>query len=264
MRNRSRALACLAALAAAALAVFLSLGFGGTVLRGAGGAAAARARPTAAAAAAAAAASFAAGAGAAAGAPQPLPTLVYVLLGAPRFQHHVLDSIRQSRLLNPRLRIVLVADAALYEQRPEWPALLRGPGMRVRLVNASGLESDFAASFRARYESTWRELLTFKVREGMLPSVQDERGIAMQNDDFTRFTAERLFVLHALMRTFALENVMHIENDQMMYGSIQAVKDAADACGVRLAMTRVGTRLAPATASAIASLADSSRHYRTV
>jgi hypothetical protein len=174
---------------------------------------------------------------------------VYVLLGAPRFQHHVLDSIRQSRLLNPRLRIVLVADAALYEQRPEWPALLRGPGMRVRLVNASGLESDLGAAFRARYTQLWQELLTFRrVNEGMLPSVWDERGVALQNDAFTLLTAERLYVVHALMRSFALENVVHVENDQMLFGrgNVARAVAALNACGLRLALPRIGKRLSPA------------------
>jgi len=180
------------------------------------------------------------------------PTLVYVLLGAPRFQHHVLDSLRQARLLNPRLRIVLVADEALLRaQRPAWPALLRGPGMRVRLVNASGalLESDLVVSFRARFAQLWQELLTRKLREGMLPSVPDERGDAAQNDAFTRFTAERLFVLHSLMRAFGLRNVVHVENDQMLYGRGGVARAAAavgEACGLRLAMTRIGRRLSPA------------------
>ena len=271
MRGARQAWCCALVLIAAAAALFLSLGAGGPTLRFGGasvrrradkrvlGAAAptpslpvAAALPTELTAASAASAASSAAPAAPSFSAADAPTLVYVLLGAPRFQHHVLESLRQSRLLNPRLRIVLVADEAmLYAQRPTWPALLRGPGLRVQLVNASGalLETDLVASFRARYTQLWQELLTFKLREGMLPSVQDERGEAMQNTDFTRVTAERLFVLHSLMQAYGLRNVVHVENDQMLYGRggvALAVAAIGGTCGLRLAMTRIGKRLSPA------------------
>ena len=67
------------------------------------------------------------------------------------------------------------------------------------------------------------------------------------NMDFTMVTMTRLVYVHQLMALWGITRVVHIENDQMIYGSIQRVADAAGACDVRLAMTRVGERLAPAT-----------------
>jgi hypothetical protein len=57
----------------------------------------------------------------------------------------------------------------------------------------------------------------------------------------------RLVYVHQIMAVWGVERVVHVENDQKVYGRIQGVADAAAACGVRLAMTKVGVRLAPAT-----------------
>jgi len=65
--------------------------------------------------------------------------------------------------------------------------------------------------------------------------------------EFTQVTMTRLVYVHQLMSVWGVERVVHIENDQMVYGPIAAVADAAARCGVRLAMTKVGVRLAPAT-----------------
>jgi len=53
------------------------------------------------------------------------------------------------------------------------------------------------------------------------------------------------------MEVHGLKRVVHIENDQMIYGSIDALADAADGCGLRLGMSRVGERFAPAVVYAV-------------
>jgi hypothetical protein len=65
--------------------------------------------------------------------------------------------------------------------------------------------------------------------------------------NFTRTTMLRLVAFYRLVESRALERVVHVENDQMVYGSARELADAADACGLRLGMTRVSaSRFAPA------------------
>ena len=109
------------------------------------------------------------------------------------------------------------------------------------IVNRTVLDDPFVYEFSRNYERLWDELGR-KLGSMMQPTVNGK-----SNMDFTMVTMTRLVYVHQLMREFGIERVVHIENDQMIYGTIAHVKDTADACGVRLAMTRVGTRLAPAT-----------------
>jgi hypothetical protein len=157
-----------------------------------------------------------------------------------------MHSLRQTRLLNPRARLVLVASRELYELRPQWLPELRGAPLYVNLVNVSLLDSDAIAAVRLRYRALWGELTRSGKTGFMLPTVNDEKGVGMMNFDFTQFTMERLFALHQLMRVYALENVVHFENDQMVYGDAAALARGLGACGVRLAMTKIGERMAPA------------------
>jgi hypothetical protein len=66
------------------------------------------------------------------------------------------------------------------------------------------------------------------------------------NMAFTQMTMLRLAALERLVEKRGLARVVHIENDQMVYGAADALADAADACGAVLAMSRVGARMAPA------------------
>jgi hypothetical protein len=115
------------------------------------------------------------------------------------------------------------------------------PPAQVNRVNCTVLDDPFVYEFSRNYERLWDELGR-KLGSMMQPTLNGKSNMA-----FTMVTMTRLVYVHQLMREFGIERVVHIENDQMTYGPIAHVKDTADGCGVRLAMTRVGTRLAPAT-----------------
>ena len=48
------------------------------------------------------------------------------------------------------------------------------------------------------------------------------------------------------MHVYKLENVLHLENDQMIYTSVDKLLKASKTCNVHLAMSKIGERLAPA------------------
>jgi hypothetical protein len=170
------------------------------------------------------------------------PWLVHVLLGDPHFQHYAMTGLRQARRQNPWTKMVLVVSPELYELRPEWLPQL--DALRVNLVNYTMLKSDYISLFARHYGDLW-ETLRRKVGF-MLPTIADPTGKAAMNFAFTQFTMERLFAVYQLMHVYGLKNVLHLENDQMVYNDVGSVARAAQSCGVRLAMTRIGVRMAPA------------------
>jgi len=122
-------------------------------------------------------------------------------------------------------------------------------------MNHNTLYDPFVYEFSLNYERLWDELGR-KLGSMMQPTVNGK-----SNMDFTMVTMTRLVYVHQVMSLWNVERVIHIENDQMIYASIQKVSDAAGACGVKLAMTKLGERLAPATvyahdASALKDMLD--------
>ena len=167
----------------------------------------------------------------------PPATLVYVCLGDTHFQSYLLESIWQARIFNPASRVLLVADEAWLGPAHPWvPALEEA---RVERIPYARLADNATAAFGEAYERLWDELGR---RVGaMQPTLNHRTNMA-----FTQMTMLRLAALRRLVDTEGLTRVVHVENDQMLYGSIDALADAADACGAALAMTRVGARMAPA------------------
>ena len=172
-----------------------------------------------------------------------LITIVYVMLGEPQFQHYLLYSIRQTRLMNPTSRIALVVGEALYTDRPEWIPELIGAPLLVNLVNYSTLITNYVLDFQEHFVDLWDGL---KHGGFMVPTVTDEKGVGNANYLFTQLTTERLFALQSLMHVYRLENVIHLENDQMVYASAAELVKASRKCDVNLAMSKIGERLAPA------------------
>jgi hypothetical protein len=166
------------------------------------------------------------------------PWLVHVLLGDPHFQFYTLEALKQARLHNPHVRMALVVTPDLFNAaRPEW--LAAADALAVNVVDYGRLQSDWSVDAMRGYAGMWA---TLQRRVGfMLPTVNDKMNFA-----FTQFTMERLWALHGLMASYRLADVVHVENDQMLYGDVAAVVAAARTCGVRLAMTRIGKRMAPA------------------
>ena len=171
-----------------------------------------------------------------AGPPPPArPTLVWVLLGEPFFQDYFLESITQARVFNPASDFILVGNLELLSP---WAAPLAA--LRVTLVSERSVETDFSRNFTNTFLNLWWVQLAGRV--GKLEPSMKHRS----NMNFSQLTLTRLVALHELMAARGLERVVHVENDQMLYGPIDALADATDGCGARFAMSRVGARFAPA------------------
>jgi len=106
----------------------------------------------------------------------------------------------------------------------------------VKRVYYENLVDEFTVNFDIAYDRLWEG------RSGMMQPTLNHRT----NMEFTRATMVRLAALHRLLVIEGIQRAVHIENDQMVYGSVVSLADAADACGMRLGMTRVGKRFAPA------------------
>jgi hypothetical protein len=203
-------------------------------------------------------------------------SLVWVLLGDPHFQPYLLESVRQARIFNKEELFFLVVDPhffqwnhtwvpslqkykvrararanglprapnardALPPPRPDPPPLPHPSRNQVVLVNYTTLQDPFVHDFEKNYQRLWDELGR-KLGAMMQPTINGK-----SNMDFTQVTMTRVVAVHQMMLVFGVERVVHIENDQMLYGSIQRVAAAAEACGVRLALTRLGVRMSYAT-----------------
>ena len=183
---------------------------------------------------AAAAAATAALAAAAPPPPPPPASLVWVLLGDTHFQPYLLESITQAKLLNPGAPLYLVCEEVWLPDSHAWAPALDAAG--VTRVPYASLVDDFTVAFDLAYERLWEG------RAGMMQPTLNHRT----NMGFTSHTMVRLVALQRLLETRGIERAVHLENDQMVYGSVAALADAADGCGLRLGMTRVGERFAPA------------------
>jgi hypothetical protein len=195
-------------------------------------------------------------------------SLVWVLLGDPHFQPYLLESVRQARIFNREELFFLVVDPHFFPWDHRWMKNLKR--MRVRLcarsrtrpthhapslsrtrahahpsqvniINYTNLQDPFVHDFEKNYQRLWDELGR-KLGAMMQPTINGK-----SNMDFTQVTMTRVVAVHQVMSVYGVERVVHIENDQMIYGSIQRVTRAADACGVRLALTRLGIRMSYAT-----------------
>lgn len=173
-------------------------------------------------------------------------SLVWVLLGETHFQPYVLESIAQARLFSPNAPFFLVVDPGL-ARAAGWDTRLDALG--VERINPTELEDDFGRAFTAAFSQLW----DFHLQDHplMAPAYDNQR-----NMKFTLYTSARLVALFQLMASRSLRRVVHVENDQMLYGSIQAVADAADNCGIRLAMTRINAELLTASVLYVSRATD--------
>lgn len=119
-----------------------------------------------------------------------------------------------------------------------WADPLKALGVTV--VHEHDLDTDFSRNFSETFLNLW--WVQLRGRVGKLEPTMKHRS----NMNFSQVTLTRLVHLYNIMDAKGLERVVHVENDQMLYGPISAVADAGDACGSRLAMSKVGRRYAPA------------------
>ena len=165
--------------------------------------------------------------------------IVWVLLGDPHFQPYIWESIVQARLWNPDAALHLLIDPTHIASNPVWA--WNAKAYDVVIANASTYVDDYYTTFSARYAELWRLLAAHKTNSMMLPTINDKT-----NMDFTSFTMVRLVILYNYIYRLQLMSVVHLENDQMIYHSIDAIQRAASFCKVSILMTRLGKRLSPA------------------
>ncbi len=55
------------------------------------------------------------------------------------------------------------------------------------------------------------------------------------NKDFNLYTTQRLFAVHWLMETQGLTDVWHLENDNLIYESLDRYQPVLEECKVRAA-----------------------------
>ena len=148
--------------------------------------------------------------------PEVKSNLVYTLLGkSVTYQEYIWTSVSQARLLNPTVPIyVILEDAALKDSEQEVEA--RADKYNVILSSYDSLANS------SRTLAAFREV--FFVVKNMRP--------VDGNPLFVKNTMERLLAVHALAEHHNLQNVYHIENDNMMYIDLDRHLDVMKACEI--------------------------------
>lgn len=153
-------------------------------------------------------------------------SVVYSALGqrfsGPGGQSYVVEAIRQWRLFHDTESsdIFLILDDNM-TSIPDVVECVRA--YRVQLVRRSEIMTRL-----------WEQYANvFYVQGFMHPGGSRKTG----HQHFNQLVSERFFALHGLMKLKGLTNVIHFENDNMVYGDMRPVVDAAERCGYRLAST---------------------------
>jgi hypothetical protein len=183
----------------------------------------------------------------------PPPALVWTLIyggahlaptrGSVNYQYYLPESIRQARIWNPGVDFYLLTDdpARLFEERPHWEVLLAQGHLNASVVDVGTLRDWELIHIEERMRDIWGPL-GHALGTMMMPSLAGGTNMA-----FTTVTLTRLVYLHHWLRARGGGAVVHLENDQMLYGGVEEVVGPARACGVDFALGRVApTRFAAA------------------
>jgi hypothetical protein len=159
-----------------------------------------------------------------------IPSLVFVLIGNPQHQYWLQESIVQARIFNPHFPFYLIATEEIHDHS-SFISFLQYHS--VKIVNYSNvIKDDLLQEFRNK----------FMIIGEMSPTIMGSK-----NDRFNQYTTERFFAIRSFMKLYEVKNVLHIENDQSIYDSIEVLSSAALACNIDFAMSRLSrTRMAPA------------------
>ncbi|KAA0155786.1 hypothetical protein FNF31_06028 [Cafeteria roenbergensis] len=136
----------------------------------------------------------------------PRPPLVWVHIGQ-AWPAHLTNSIRQAGMWNPGARRVLVTQRKFEDQAPAGDSW--GP---VELVAVEDLEPSAAW---CDFQSTAMDKSKEAFRAG-----------------FWRYTTERLMALEAWAQASGTEELLHLENDNMLYADARELRPMARAWGV--------------------------------
>lgn len=148
---------------------------------------------------------------------------IYTNLGE-SFQHqpYIWESISQTRLFNPHIRIYLISTADAFAEA--------GVQDRVQTLHVNAV--DYASLVHLALDQ-FRN--AFFIQGEMSPG---------GNTKFTQYTSERLLAVYVLMETFDLTDVFHVENDNLVYFAAETVLHAMNVCDVQFAVPFVSVRLA--------------------
>lgn len=141
--------------------------------------------------------------------------LIYTMLGESfEYQPYIWMSLRQARLFNPDVSIYLISSATAFDNA-ETQSML--DVLTIVPVDYSTLTHPLLDRFRA----------AFFVQGVMSPD---------GNEKFNQYTSERLFAVFTLMHKLDLDNVIHLENDNLIYARIGDLIHAMQLCDVRFAV----------------------------
>ncbi len=110
--------------------------------------------------------------------------IVFVHIG-PTIPSYAIDAVKQAHLFNPMIPIYLVGDKRALQLIPEIPAIC---------VEAESLPKEKNHELFIR---------------------------VCGNHGFWRYTTERFFYLYELMKKYQLTDVVHLENDNMLYANLE-------------------------------------------
>jgi hypothetical protein len=147
--------------------------------------------------------------------------LAYSLLGTEPSAHqsYVWDSIEQARFLNPHVPVFVVANKALSARELAWVVdNAKKVDAAIEWYEDLAANSQLAKNFD-QY---------FYVKNDMVP--------VDGNRDFVRLTIGRVVALALLADKHQLQNLFHLENDNMLYADLDSLLSDMDACHLDVAI----------------------------
>ena len=169
------------------------------------------------------------------------PSLVWTHLYGPNnigsinFQYYLPESMRQARIFNPTAPFFLLCDnpSRLHAERPSLARTLAAPHLNVSIIDVSQLRDWQLIHIETRMRDVWGPL-AHEIGTRMEPSLGGGTNTA-----FTVVTLTRLLYLHHWMRATTANAIIHVENDQMVYGGGGELATPAKRCALELCMGRV-------------------------
>ena len=127
-------------------------------------------------------------------------SLVFTCLGDLKFQPYIWLALEQARTFNPTIPVLLILERQQYATNER--ARMEMARLRVQPAFTDSLSTPALEEFRK----------VFFTQGAMAPD---------GNSEFTRVTSERLAYIQALMTQRSMRNVLHLENDNMLYVDVR-------------------------------------------
>ena len=180
----------------------------------------------------------------------PPPCLVWTLLYGPEadargvssvnYQYYLLESLRQARIFNPGIEFFVLTDDpdTLSLERASWSLLFASPHINVTLVDVRSLRDWELIHIESRFRDVWGPL-AHSLGNFMMPSLSGGTNWA-----FTVITLTRLIYVHHWGRKYRYGGgvIIHVENDQMIYGHVNELAESAINCNADFVLGRVAAQ----------------------